>query len=104
MCLGERAGAEGMGSIFRPVSMRGEGVVQDTEFKYLGTIINNNLNFQANPDNIYKKARQRLHLHRQLKSFNASKQSLAMVNRSLIESVLYHLLAWELLCDSTRTS
>lgn len=84
-----------MGSIFRPVSMRWEGVVQDTEFKYLGTIINNNLTFQANADNIYQKARQRLHLHGQLKSFNASKQTLAMVNRSLIESVLtFNTISW----------
>ncbi len=79
MYLGERIGAEGTGSIFRPVSMRGEGMVQVTEFKYLGTIIDNNLTFQGNADSIYKKARQRPHLLRQLKSFNASKQTLAMV-------------------------
>ncbi len=69
--------------------------MQVTEFKYLGTIIDNNLTFQGNTNNIYKKARQRLHLLRQLKSFNASKQTLAMVYRSLTESVLsFNIISW----------
>ena len=90
LCLGG-----GSGSIFRPVTMSGEEVEQVTDFKYLGTIIDNKLTFQTNAESIYKKARQRLYLLRQLRSFNASKHTLTMVYRSLTESVLtFNIVSW----------
>ena len=55
----------------------------------------NKLTFQTNADSIYKKARQRLYLLRQLRSFNASKHTLTMVYRSLTESVLtFNIISW----------
>ena len=75
--------------------MKGQAVEQVTEFKYLGTIIDNKLTFKANTVYICKKARQRLYLLRQLKSFHASQHTLTMVYRSLTESVLsFNIISW----------
>ena len=59
-----------------------------TSFKYLGTHIDDKLNFTNNTDFIYKKAQQRLFLLRKLKSFNVSEKVLESVSRSLKESIL----------------
>ena len=95
LCFGGGTGAEGSESIFKPVTMSGGEVEQVTDFKYLGTTIDHKLSFQKNADGIYKKARQRLYLLRQLRSFNASKHTLTMVYRSLTESVLtFNIVSW----------
>ena len=57
-------------------------------FKYLGTVVDENLTFTDTVDNICKKAQQRLLLLRKLRNFNISTQVLQLVYRYLIESVL----------------
>ena len=72
----------------RPIIINREHVEMVSVFKYLGTILDSNLRFTDNTNFIFKKAQQRLFLLRKLKSFNVSKNILASVYRSLVESVL----------------
>ena len=84
LCFGDKRGTSSKGLNFMPIKMKGRDVEQVTNFKYLGTIIDEDLTFHPNADHIYKKARQRLSL-RKLRSFNTSKHTLTMVYRSLTE-------------------
>ena len=80
---------------FEPVEIGGEKVEVVENFKYLGTVIDNQLNFSDNVNLIYKKAQQRLYLLRKLRSFGVSKEILVNVYRSLIESILsYNIACW----------
>ena len=80
---------------FEPVIIGGESVETVDEFKYLGTVIDNKLNFSANVNLIYKKSQQRLYLLRKLKSFGVNNNILEMAYRSLIESILtYNIACW----------
>ena len=80
---------------FEPVEIGGEKVEVVENFKYLGTVIDNQLNFSDNVNLIYKKAQQRLYLLRKLRSFGVNKEILVNVYRSLIESILsYNIACW----------
>jgi len=64
-------------------------------FKYLGTMIDCNLNFSDNIILICKKANQRLYLLRKLREFSVSQDVLQRVYTSLIESVIgYNITVW----------
>lgn len=53
------------------------------------------LSFGPHVDSVHKKAQQRLHLLRKLKSFNISKDILTVVYKSLIDSILtYDISTW----------
>ena len=81
--------------VFRPVTFNQVPVETVTSFKYLGTHIDDKLNFTNNTDFIYKKAQQRLFLLRKLKSFDVSEKVLESVYRSLIESTLtFNVVMW----------
>ena len=65
------------------------------QYKYLGTVVDENLTFTNNVDHIYKTAHKRMFLLRKLRSFNFSTEVLQLVYRSLIESVLsFNLVSW----------
>ena len=57
-------------------------------FKYLGTVLDSNHSFTTHVDTVCKKANQRMHLIRKLKTFDVDKKMLEMIYRSLVESIL----------------
>ena len=66
-----------------------------SNFKYLGTLIDNKLSFSDNSDLIYKKSQQRLYLLRKLRSLDVSRELLQIVYKSLVESVLtFNIVVW----------
>ncbi|XP_055863995.1 uncharacterized protein LOC106080210 isoform X1 [Biomphalaria glabrata] len=77
------------------VSVAGETIEIVQTFKYLGTILDNKLNFTANTDYISKKGQQRLRLLRKLSSFNVSEKALAMFYHAHICNILsFNITAW----------
>ena len=80
---------------FKPIVIDQVAIETVSSFKYLGTFIDDKLNFNTNTDFIYKKAQQRLFLLRKLKSFSVSSKVLEAVYRSLIESILsFNIVSW----------
>ena len=68
---------------------------QVTQFKYLRTIIDHQLQFQNHVDYIFKKGRQCPALLRKLKSLNTSQCTMTKVYKSLAESVLtFNIVSW----------
>lgn len=59
-------------SFYKPVVIYGKTVEQVSNFKYLGTIIGNKLNFDSNVESVYRNARQFCGLLCRLGSFNVS--------------------------------
>ena len=79
----------------QPLIIKGHNVEMVNNFKYLGTIIDNNLDFSDNTDYIFKSCNQRLHLLRRLNSFRVSKQIVETVYRNLIEGILtFNIAMW----------
>ena len=58
------------------------------DFVYLGTTIDQRLSFKANAERVFKKANQRLHLLRKLRSFGVANKVLQTVYKSLVQSIL----------------
>ena len=82
-------------SLCEPLRIGNEPVEQVSQFKYLGTVLDQHLSFTENVDYIYKKAQQRLYLLRKLRNFNVDQKILENVYRSLIESVLmFNIVSW----------
>lgn len=69
-------------------------VIEGTEidlvenYKYLGTVFDNKLCFQANADAISKKVQQRLYFLRKMNYFNVCTKMMTLFYRTFIESVL----------------
>ena len=64
-------------------------------FRYLGTHIDNKLNFNNHVNCVILKCKQRTYLLRKLKSFDVSKKILSLIYKSLIESVLsFNVVTW----------
>ena len=81
--------------LFVPVKVNNEPVEVVSNFKYLGTLIDNKLSFSDNSDLIYKKSQQRLYLLRKLRSFDVSRELFQIVYKSLVESVLtFNTVVW----------
>ena len=65
------------------------------KYKYLGTVIDNRLNWNSNTTKVYKKANQRLHFLRKLKSFDVNSKVLKLFYQSTIQSVVtFGSIAW----------
>ena len=78
-----------------PTSINGQIVECVDNYKYLGTIIDSKLSFEANCETVYKKANQRLHCLRKLSSFHIDRKLLTMFYRCFIESVIsFSLVSW----------
>ena len=64
-------------------------------FKYLGTLLGENLSYCDHVDYVYKRAQQRPFLLRKLNSFDVSHHILQFVYSGLIESVLsFNIITW----------
>ena len=59
-----------------------------TEYKYLGTIIDDKLNFSSNTNKIYKKCNSRIHCLRKLCKLNVRMEILETFYRAFIQSVI----------------
>lgn len=70
---------------------RGRNWSRLPEFKNLGTIVDNMLTFK--PLSVECFTKKIKHLLRKLRSFNASKHSLRLVRRSLVDSVSFHVVS-----------
>ncbi|XP_025101682.1 uncharacterized protein LOC112568566 [Pomacea canaliculata] len=78
-----------------PLVIGNEEVERVTTFKYLGTVIDDSLNFTEHVGTVHKKAQQRLYLIRKLRSFNVSEHILVDVYRALVESVItFNIVSW----------
>lgn len=75
-------------------------------YKYLGTVFDSKLKFDANTDSIVKRGQQRIHLLRKLKSFNVCNKIVCMFYQSFIESLLtFSFICWfDGLCVKDRNS
>lgn len=62
--------------------------VETVEYKYLGTILDNQLRFSSNTEGILRKCHQRMYLLRKLNSFSVSNNILLTFYYTFIESVL----------------
>ena len=75
--------------------IKGQTVECAKNYKYLGIIIDNKLNFEANCEAVPKKGNQRLCCLRKLSSLHIDSKMLTMVYLCFIESVIsFSLLSW----------
>jgi len=78
-----------------PFMINNTNVERVTCFRYLGTHIDNKLNFSIHVDEVIKKCRQRIFLLRKLKFFDVSEKILKLIYVSLIESVIsFNIVTW----------
>ena len=76
-------------------SIKGQTVECVDNYKYLGTIIDNKLNFETNCEAVYKKGNQRLYCLRKFSSFHIDSKMLTMFYRCFIESdISFSLVSW----------
>ena len=68
--------------------IHGQTVERVEQYKYLGTIVDNKMNFKANAQSVYSKSRQRMHMLYQLRAFMVSSRTLERCYRAFVESVL----------------
>ena len=72
-----------------------EVVERVSEYKYLGTIIDSNFNFENNVDSIYKKANSRMFFVRKLHNLCVDSKIVELFYRSVVESMLtFGIPAW----------
>ena len=57
------------------------------QYKYLGTVIDDKLEWTANMDACYMKANQRMHFLRNLKNFKLNSNVLYLFFQSLVQSI-----------------
>ena len=82
-------------SPIRPLYINGEIIETVDSFKFLGTIISNDLKWEQNVDKLVKKANQRLFFLRQLRRFGVKKEILMQFYRSVVESILtFSIVVW----------
>ncbi len=71
-----------------PLTINNCIVERVNEYKYLGTVVDDQLNWNRNTETIYSKANQRLYFLRKLKKFHVDRSILRLFYQSLIQSVL----------------
>ena len=72
----------------QPIMMKGEPIEMVDDYKYLGVVLDNKLNWASHADLVYKKIQTRLFFLRKLKSFHVCNRMLAMFYDSILCSVL----------------
>ena len=83
-----------------PIYINNSDVEIVRDFKFLGTIISEDLKFEKNIDSIVKKAHKRLFFLRQLKKFHLSPRLLSNFYRAAIESIAtFSITVWYGNCD-----
>ena len=75
-----------------PLEINDETVEVVEEYKYLGTVIDNKLNFSSHIDEIYKKANSRMFFVRKLCKLNVSNKIMDLFYSSILQSVFFHFL------------
>ena len=79
----------------QPKRIKLQSIEQVHEYKYLGTIIDDNLSWNSNTDHIYKKSQQRLHFLRCLRQFNVDTTLMTLFYQTFIFPILcFNLLSW----------
>jgi len=74
------------------LTVNGKPVERVTHFKYLGTILDEKLNFEANTEHIISKTRRRLYMTKRLHSLNIAEPIRRLCYKTFIESILlFHL-------------
>jgi hypothetical protein len=82
-------------SDLKHVSINSCVIERVTEYKYLGCVIDNKLNGNANTLSVFKKASQRLYYIRTLNNLRVNRSTITLVYKSIVESVLcFTLIAW----------
>ena len=77
------------------LSINGEVVERVQSYKYLGTVIDKDLNFNDNTTAVYKKCQPRLFCLQKLRSLNVKQEILCSFYRCFIESILtFGFLSW----------
>lgn len=78
-----------------PLVIKDQAVEVVQTFKFLGSVISNDLKWEENTSGVRKKSQQRMFFLRQLKKFGVSQNILLQFYRAIIESVLtYSLTTW----------
>ena len=82
-------------TVLSDLVIHGEKVERVDEYKYLGTVVDEKLNFHGNTERIYKKCRQRMHMLYQLRAHMVSSRILERCYRAFIESILtFSFICW----------
>ena len=71
-----------------PICIHGTRVETVTDFKYLGTFIDSNLNWKTNTQRLVAKANQRMYFIRKLKSFRVCNDILFLFYQCVIQSII----------------
>ncbi|KAK0147064.1 RNA-directed DNA polymerase from mobile element jockey [Merluccius polli] len=73
----------------QPVRIRGEEVEEVEDYKYLGVVIDNRLDWKANSEAVYKKGMSSLYFLRKLRSFNVCSKMLELFYQSAVASTIF---------------
>jgi len=73
----------------QPLLIRGEVVEEVEDYKYLGVVIDNRLDWKSNTEAVYKKGMSRLYFLRKLRSFNVCSKMLEIFYQSVVSSALF---------------
>jgi len=79
------------------IKIANENVEQVLEYKYLGVVFDNKLNWRSHADKVTKKINQRLYFLRKLNSFNVNQTILNLFSNACILSifkVLFLCMGW----------
>ena len=84
-----------------PLYIANELVENVTEYKYLGTTLDNTFTFATNTSTLHKKVQSRVYFVRQLRKLNVSQKILDLMYTSIISSVLsFSITCWYGNCSS----
>ncbi|KAI3355023.1 hypothetical protein L3Q82_017847 [Scortum barcoo] len=73
----------------QPLRIRGEVVEEVEDYKYLGVVIDNRLDWKSNTEAVYKKGMSRLYFLRKLRSFNVGSRMLEIFYQSVVASAIF---------------
>ena len=73
-----------------PLVIKGEEARIIRQYKYLGTVIDDKLEWTANMEACYKKANQRMHFLRKLKNFKLKSSRLYLFFQSVVQSIMLY--------------
>ena len=72
-----------------PLPMRGEVVEEVEDYRYLGVVIDNRLDWKSNTEAVYKTGMSRLYFLRKRRSFNVCSKMLEIFHQSVVASVVF---------------
>ena len=73
----------------QPLRIRGEVVEEREDYKYLGVVTDNRLDWKSKIEAVYKKGMSRLYFLRKLRSFNVCSKMLEIFHQSTVASVIF---------------